>query len=198
MTIREKRLDAQHLDPKNLKWWSFDPLIKPICNFHKYAKGICHQPVSQEKFFRNLIGRISILALSPVYLFLGISALIGVLFERCIKADLARTNRRKTLEDASYVGRIDIVKGILNLQKHTNECLFLPLKNAGTLGHRKIVKILLQQLNCEVKMDLNSKCAMLLAINFAKLNKHFSIADLIQHKYNLWKLRPSFSEKNLL
>ncbi len=149
-------------------------------------------PLSAEKPYRDLFGRAAHLMSAPFgYMAVGTCALLGLFFELVLKADLGWNNRRQILEGASYVGRRDIVNGILNLNKHTNKDLFHAIKNAGKNGHREILEDFLQAIDIHAAVDPE----MHIPVAFIRMGAHPELASLVETKFTEWNpnyTRPRF------
>lgn len=148
--------------------------IEPIIN-----AGVCEAVIDP-----TAVGRAALLGFAPLgYLAVGAYALLGLYYESVFKADMGWYTRRRILEDAAYVGRRDIVNGILNLNKHTNHDLFDAIKNAGKNNHREILEDFLHAIDIHANIDPE----MHIPIAFIRMGAHLELADLVEAKFTEWR-----------
>ncbi len=186
-------LDAQNFDPQNFKWWAFHPLIKPLLSYHTLVSDVFRKPISPEKSCRDLIGRVAIVVSTPLgYLGSTLLALIGLVCEFVLRIDAGRKERNGIMEIAALAGRSDIVTGLLNLKRHRNQDLFVPIADAGGGGHRQIVVDLLNQLDVNAPLDTSHYrlgiSGRKYVITYFTANKDLhEYRDLAQKRFDLWK-----------
>ncbi|MBX9745086.1 MAG: hypothetical protein K2X08_07760 [Chlamydiales bacterium] len=177
-----------NLVPQRFGWWTFDPCIKLCGSYHKLVMDAIHTGLSNERPIRDLLGRIAIIGSAPLgYVAAGFLAGIGVIFNTVLRIDLGHAERCDILNTAAYAGRKDIIRGILDLNRHENIDLVTPIKNAGTYGERAIVELLLERIDVNAPLDANSGIGMLLGIELAKRNGWQEVSDLIENKYLTWR-----------